>query len=158
MRANFTFPRTLEMQFWKSWGLKDSDIEGLQSVPFSSEIHVCMQTGIDDSQLVLLLTCGEVTLGSTLDRGSWGYKTYFLILASDLCVIPKEKTFLLGSKLSRLFAKVFLARPRSPRNILRVEIQMRFVSEGEFSPSMQMPSAKTFLSWAAIEIAPPHVG
>lgn len=108
------------MRFWKSWGLKDSDIEGLQLVPFSLEIHVCMQTGIDESQLVLLLTCGEVTLGSTLDRGSWGYKTYFLVLASDLCAIPKEKTFLWGSKLSRLFAKVFLAHPRSPRNILRV--------------------------------------
>jgi len=74
--------------------MKDSDIKGLRLVPFSLEVLWCLYAiGIDDSQPVLLLMCGEMTCGSRLERGLLGYRTYFLCLVSYLCTLPKRKDF-----------------------------------------------------------------
>lgn len=87
--------------------MKDSAVKGLQSVPFSLEVHVCMQTGIDDGELVLLLTCGEMTLGSRLERGMLGYITYFSFLVSYLCAIPKRKHFFWDQSFKNFLQKYF---------------------------------------------------
>lgn len=148
------------MQFWKSWGLKDSDIKGLRSVPFSLEVHVCMQTGVDDTSL---RSCWHVvlsvwTLGSRLARGLLGHKTYILFLVSYLCSIPKRKTFFfLVIKALKTFCKSIFSVSKFPKERFEAETQMRFVREDEFSPSVQMRNAKTFLSSAGIKIAPHHV-
>lgn len=87
--------------------MKDSDTKGLQLVPFSLEVHACMQTGIDGSQLVLRVTCGEMTIGSRLERGLLGYITYFLFLVSYLCAIPKRKHFFWDQSVKNFLQKYF---------------------------------------------------
>lgn len=98
MLANFAFSGTLEIQFRQSWGLRDSDIKGLQSVPFSLEVHISMQTGIDDSQLV--------TLGSR-KRVVGLYITYFMFLVSYLCAIPKREHFSWDQSFHNFLQKYF---------------------------------------------------
>lgn len=39
----------------------------------------------------VLLICGEMMIGSRLERGLLGYITYFL--AFSLCAVPKRKHF-----------------------------------------------------------------
>lgn len=110
--ANSTFPRTLAIQFWKSWGLKDGDIKGLQSGTFPLEEYICVEIGIDETQLV----CGEMALGSRLERGLFSYVTYLLVLVSYLCTM-KRKHFFWAQNTS---AEVFLVHLRCPGNVLRM--------------------------------------
>lgn len=123
--ANSAFPRTLAKQFWKSWGLRDGGIKGLQSGDFPLEEHICVEIGIDETQLVW----GEMALGSRLERGvvelhnlSFGFSILF--------VYSEEKRFLLGSK---HFCRSVFSASRMPKECFEDGIQMQFVAEDEFS-------------------------
>lgn len=69
--------------------MKDGDIKGLQSGAFPLEEHIGMKIGIDETPLV----CGEMALGSRLQRGLLSYITYLLAFVSYLCAM-KRKHFL----------------------------------------------------------------
>lgn len=115
-------------------------------MPFSLEVRVCMQTGIGDSQLVLLLTCSVMTLGSRLERGFVRYTTYFFVLVSYLCAIPEKKTFLLGSKLLKKICRSIFSASKILKEHFEDGVQMWFVSEDEFSPPCRCQMQRR--SWA----------
>lgn len=92
--------------------MRDGGIKGLQSGDFPLEEHICVEIGIDETQLVW----GEMALGSRLERGLLSYITYLLVLVSCLCTV-KRKDFFWDQNTS---AEVFLVHLGCPRNVLRM--------------------------------------
>lgn len=150
--ANSTFPRTLAIRFWKSWGLKDGDIKGLQSGAFPWQVHICMETGTDETQLV----CGEMALGSRMERGLLSCVTYLLILVSYLCAM-KRRHFFWHQSFKNLQQKCFECIQDSQGIFWGWHTDTVCCWRWIF-PCVQMPNAKTFLSSASIKIVPRHAG